>query len=58
LRIRLKAGESAEAAMKKMYGAASKEGVAIDKLEVVAPQLEDVFVGVLEEAGDTREVPA
>jgi ABC-2 type transport system ATP-binding protein len=57
LRIRLRAGESADAAMKKMYATAGKEGVTIEKLEVVAPQLEDVFVGVLEEAGERGEVP-
>ncbi len=58
LRIRLQADVDVDAAMKKMYAVAGKEGVTIEKLEIVAPQLEDVFVGILEEAGGGQEEAA
>ena len=58
LRIRLQAGVSVDEAMKKMYETAASEGVTIEKLEIVAPQLEDVFVAVLEEHGGGREEEA
>jgi ABC-2 type transport system ATP-binding protein len=58
LRVRLQPGVDPDAAMNKMYTAAAREGVTIEKLEPVAPQLEDVFVAILEEVGGDREATA
>ena len=58
LRIRLQPGVDPATAINKMYTAAAQEGVTIEKLEPVAPQLEDVFVAVLEEVGGDVEAAA
>lgn len=55
LRIRLQPGIDSAATIKKMRSTAEKEGVIIDRIEPVPPQLEDVFVGILEEAGNAGE---
>jgi len=52
LRIRLQPGIDVAQAIEHIHTEAQKENVAIEKVEPVAPQLEDVFVGVLEEAGE------
>jgi len=52
LRIRLQPGIDAARAIQQIHAEATKENVAIENIETVAPQLEDVFVGVLEEAGE------
>jgi ABC-2 type transport system ATP-binding protein len=51
LRIRLQAGASAEDFMAKARTAANEHGVEAD-LHIVPPALEDVFVAVLEQAGE------
>ena len=50
LRIRLNAGVDAAALMEKIRRLAAAQGVAIARLEAARPELEDVFVAVLEEA--------
>ena len=50
LRLRLNAGSDAAAVMDKIRGMAAQRGVALSKLEPAVPELEDVFVSVLEEA--------
>jgi ABC-2 type transport system ATP-binding protein len=50
LRIRLHAGEAVETALAKIRQAVTARGFPIHSLAPVAPELEDVFVAVLEEA--------
>ncbi|MDX5152031.1 MAG: hypothetical protein R3188_06105, partial [Acidiferrobacterales bacterium] len=52
LRVRLQPGMDPTQAINRIRTEAAKENVVIDKVEPVAPQLEDVFVGILEEAGE------
>jgi len=52
LRVRLQPGIDATHAIEHIRTEATKENVVIEKVEPVSPQLEDVFVGVLEEAGE------
>lgn len=52
LRVRLQPGIDSNRAIERIRTEAEKENVIIDKVEPVVPQLEDVFVGVLEEAGE------
>ena len=54
LRIRLNAGRDAAAVMDKIRTMAAQHGVAVSKLEPAMPELEDVFVSVLEEAAEGR----
>ncbi len=49
LRIRLHAGIDAGAMMEKIHAAAADHGLSIGTLHLAAPELEDVFVAVLEE---------
>ena len=48
--IRLNAGEDVKAVMDKIRDLAARRQVDIDKLIPATPELEDVFVAVLEEA--------
>ncbi len=50
LRIRLNAGVTVTAVLDKIRRTAAQHHATISKLEVVTPELEDVFVAVLEEA--------
>jgi ABC-2 type transport system ATP-binding protein len=52
LRVRLQPGIDVAQAIEHIRTEAAKENVDIEKIEPVSPQLEDVFVGVLEEAGE------
>jgi ABC-2 type transport system ATP-binding protein len=52
LRVRLQPGIDATQAIEHIRTESAKQNVVIEKVEPVAPQLEDVFVGVLEEAGE------
>lgn len=54
LRIRLNAGVDPEALRRRIEQAAAQHGLALEELRQVPPELEDVFVAVLEEAGDVR----
>ena len=54
LRIRLQAGMSADEFMTKVRATADQHGVEINSLHTAAPVLEDVFVAVLEQAGEVR----
>lgn len=49
LRIRLNAGAAVAAVLDKIRRTAAQHGAAISKLELAKPELEDVFVAVLEE---------
>ena len=49
LRIRLHAGTEASAMTAKIYGIAAEHGLTVGALRPAAPELEDVFVAVLEE---------
>lgn len=49
LRIRLRAGIAAGAMMEKIHGVAAEGGLTVSALHPAAPELEDVFVAVLEE---------
>ncbi len=50
LRVRLNAGADTQTVMRKIREAAAQRSVAIPLLEPATPELEDVFVAVLEEA--------
>lgn len=54
LRIRLNAGADPEAVRRRIEQAAAQHGLSVEELRQVPPELEDVFVAVLEEAGDVR----
>jgi len=57
LRARLQPGVEPEALMRRLRAAADQKGIAICELAVAAPELEDVFVSVLEEAGAVETRP-
>ncbi len=50
LRLRLRAGVEVAAALAKIREVVTAKGLAVTRLQPVAPELEDVFVAVLEEA--------
>jgi len=50
--VRLAAGADPEAVMARIRAAAQEHGATITRLEPAAPTLEDIFVAVLEEAGE------
>lgn len=50
LRIRLQAGADAEAFMDEARRRAREQGTAVSRIEPVAPELEDVFVALIEQA--------
>ena len=52
LRIRLGVGAAVAAVLERIRRTAAQHGAAISKLETAAPELEDVFVAVLEEAAE------
>lgn len=54
LRIRLNAGVDPETVRRRIEQAATQHGLALEELRQVPPELEDVFVAVLEEAGGTQ----
>jgi ABC-2 type transport system ATP-binding protein len=58
LRVRLTAGTDPHAAMARIRAAAAEHGATLTLLEPAAPELEDIFVAVLEEAGERGEAAA
>lgn len=58
LRIRLQTGVTLEPFLENMRVAAQQHGVEIETIEAVAPQLEDLFVAVLEQAEGGIDAPA
>jgi ABC-2 type transport system ATP-binding protein len=58
LRLRLQPGTDPAALIERLQTQARQRGLTIDAVESVAPELEDVFVAVLESAEENEEVAA